>query len=86
MEGSLLRPAALHRAPRRRLRRLHLHLCHVAQVGWRLHPEPNEMLHVPGLDIFLGTPPPPLHIFYQGLLKKLFACVFRSIQRPLTNY
>jgi hypothetical protein len=50
-----------------------------------LHPEPNEMLHVPGLDVFLGTPAPPLHIFYQGLLKKLMECVFRSIQRQVTK-
>ena len=48
-----------------------------------LHPEPNEALQLIGLDLFQGTPPPPLHIFYQGLVKKLFACTFCVIQRQV---
>ena len=50
-----------------------------------LHPEPNEALHLAGLDLFQGTPPPPLHLFYQGLLKKLFACTFQTIQRQVSK-
>ena len=43
------------------------------------------MLHTAGLDIFLGTPPPPLHIFYCGLLQKLLACTFCCIQRQVSK-
>ena len=50
-----------------------------------LHPEPNAALHAAGLDPFQGTAPPPLHVFYQGLLKKLFACAFCAIQRQVSK-
>ena len=52
---------------------------------YALHPEPNEALQATGLDPFQGTTPPPLHVFYQGLLKKLNACTFRTIQRQVSK-
>ena len=62
---------------------------HAQRAGWLrpygLHPEPNEALHASGLDIFQGIPPPPLHLYYQGLLKKFFACSWQAIQRQVSK-
>lgn len=34
--------------------------------------------------MFQGTAPPPLHVFYEGLLKKTFELTFQTIQRQVS--